>query len=82
MAVITIYTLLGCPYCIKAKEVLKSGGAKFKEIGVKTDEDWEKLEKLTGRETVPQIFIDGKHLGGYDDLVVLEASGKLAGMLK
>lgn len=81
MAEITIYTMPGCPYCARAKQLLSSKKAKFTEITVKTDEDWEKLEKLTGRETVPQIFINGKNIGGCDDLISLEKSGKLAEML-
>ncbi|HLC33314.1 MAG TPA: glutaredoxin 3 [Candidatus Nanoarchaeia archaeon] len=82
MADVTIYTIPGCPYCARAKELLKSKSAKFKEITVKSDEDWEKLEKLTGRETVPQIFIKGKHVGGCDDLLALDSKGKLAVMLQ
>lgn len=81
MAEITIYTMHGCPYCVRAKQLLSSKKAKFTEITVKIDEDWEKLEKLTGRETVPQIFINGKYIGGCDDLLLLEKSGKLAEML-
>ena len=56
MSKIKIYIMDGCPYCIKAKQILNSKKVLFKEIKVVTDEDWENLEKTSGRETVPQIF--------------------------
>ncbi|MBI3316294.1 MAG: glutaredoxin 3 [Candidatus Omnitrophica bacterium] len=75
---VVIYTTRYCPYCHVAKDLLKAKQAEFDEIDV-TDDDAlrEKLVRMTGRETVPQIFIDGKPIGGYDDLVKLYASGKI-----
>jgi len=81
MADITIYTMPGCPYCKRAKDLLTTKKQSFKEITVATDADWAHLEKLTGRESVPQIFINGKHIGGSDDLMVLERSKKLDALL-
>ena len=67
---IILYTTQYCPYCDAAKEFLKKKNLKFSEIDV-TDEDAmrEKLVKSTGRETVPQIFVNEKSIGGYEDLV-------------
>lgn len=76
---IVVYTTQTCPYCHAAKRLLKSKGFAFKEVDVTEDEPMrEKLVKMTGgRETVPQIFIDGKSIGGYDELVqLIEEGGK------
>lgn len=81
MAEILIYTIDGCPYCKKAKELLTSKKVNFKEIKVVTDEAWEKLEILTGRETVPQIFINSKYIGGCDDIMKLDKEKKLDKLL-
>ncbi len=84
MATVAIYTKSHCPYCRSAKELLKSKGQTFTEIDVEHDETkrQEMIEKSGGRMTVPQIFIDGKHIGGCDDLSALEAAGKLDPLLK
>lgn len=78
---ITIYTTSYCGYCRAAKELLSSRGLAFKEIDVTDDEAMrQKLVGMAGgRETVPQIFIDGKSIGGYQELVELVRTGKLAG---
>jgi len=80
MADIKIYTATYCPYCVKAKELLKRKGYKnFKEIDV-TDSDELRLEmtkKAGGRKTVPQIFINDKHIGGCDDIYALDSKGEL-----
>lgn len=66
-----VYTTQYCPYCTAAKKLLQSKKIEFEEIDVSDDDAMrEKLVKMTGMETVPQIFIDGKSIGGYDDLVV------------
>ena len=76
---VEIYTKATCPYCWRAKQLLTSKGVEFKEIGV----DWggpEKdrmVQRASGRTTVPQIFIGGRHVGGCDDLLALERAGKL-----
>ena len=74
---VVIYTASYCPYCRAAKEFLKSKAVPFEEIDV-TDDDAlrEKLVAMTGRETVPQIFVGDTLVGGYDDLVAFYRSGK------
>lgn len=84
IASIIIYSTLTCPYCANAKALLEKKGAEYKEIYVdkepgKLDEMVSKSEGLT---TVPQIFINGKHIGGFDDLKKLNESGKLDALLK
>jgi glutaredoxin 3 len=76
---VTVYTTQTCPYCIAAKRLLAKRGATFAEIDVSADAEkraW--LERTTGRRTVPQIFIDGEAVGGYDDIAALDREGKLA----
>ncbi|PIN69435.1 glutaredoxin 3 [Candidatus Woesearchaeota archaeon CG11_big_fil_rev_8_21_14_0_20_43_8] len=78
MANIEIYTKKICPYCIKAKNLLESKEQGF--IEYKIDEKPElrdEMIKRSGRMTVPQIFINGKHIGGCDDLYSLESNGEL-----
>lgn len=75
---VVIYTTQYCPYCTAAKKFLRSKQVDFQEIDL-TDDDAmrEKLVQMTGgRETVPQIFADGKSIGGYDELVEFYNSGK------
>jgi len=83
MSSVTIYTKDYCPYCVKAKGLLTRKGKAFTEIDITHDEAQlkEMLEKSGGRKTVPQIFIDGKPIGGCDDLYALDSSGKLDAML-
>lgn len=84
MADITIYTKDYCPYCVKAKNLLKRKGQEgIKEIDITHDEALQKemIEKSGGRKTVPQIFINGAHVGGCDDLHTLDAAGKLDSLL-
>ncbi len=74
---IEIYTTNYCPYCTAAKNLLKSKNVQFTEIDVTDDEPMrEKLVKMTGRETVPQILADGNLIGGYDDLALYYQAGK------
>lgn len=84
MVKVEIYTKDGCPFCDRAKGLLKSKGVQFTEINVGNDSvKRENLTKISnGSKTVPQIFIDGQHLGGCDDLHALDRSGKLDLMLK
>ncbi len=83
MAKVEIFTTKVCPFCVRAKALLKRKGAAFEEIDVSTDE--EALAKMTarsgGRQTVPQIFIDGRHIGGCDDLYALDGKGGLDPLL-
>lgn len=82
MANIDIYTKATCPFCHRAKALLQSKGAQFHEIAI--DNDPKKREEMierSGRTTVPQIFINGQHIGGCDDLHALDAKGGLDPLL-
>jgi glutaredoxin 3 len=84
MPVIEIYTQPYCPYCARALRLLQDRGAAFREIDAPqgTPEREEAIRRSGGRTSVPQIFIDGKHIGGCDDLLALDAAGKLAPLLQ
>ena len=79
-----MYTTAVCPYCIRAKQILKSKGVEqIEEIRVDTDPDIRiKMMELTGQRTVPQIFIGETHVGGHDDLVALDGRGGLMPLLQ
>ena len=82
MADVQVYVTTNCPYCVRAKGLLNRKKVAFTEINV--DDDPEKrawLAKATGQRTVPQIFIDGKSVGGSDDLHDLERLGELDKLL-
>jgi glutaredoxin 3 len=83
MARVQIYTKFGCPYCARAKRLLDEKGVDYEEFEVNSvpGKREEMLERANGRTTVPQIFIDGRHVGGSDDLAELERSGRLDPML-
>lgn len=83
MAKVEVYTTSYCPYCIRAKSLLKTKGVSFDEIDVTHDpEARERMVELSGgRRTVPEIFINGRIVGGYDELRALEAQGKLDSLL-
>lgn len=83
MAQVEIYTTQVCPYCVRAKDLLKRKGVEPVEIRIDLDDARrdEMLTRAQGRRTVPQIFINGTHVGGCDDLYALESAGKLDGML-
>ncbi len=84
MAAVKMYTTAVCPYCIRAKQLLKSKGvAQIEEIRVDTDpQAREQMMATTGRRTVPQIFIGSTHVGGCDDLMALDAQGGLLPLLQ
>ena len=83
MAQVEIYTTMLCPYCWRAKKLLEERGARIKEVDVMTDGKLraEMRERAGGRTSVPQIFINGRHVGGCDDLYDLDRAGKLEPML-
>jgi glutaredoxin 3 len=83
MAEIVIYTKPWCPYCRRARALLESKGVDYEEIDVKDrpEREREMIGRARGRTTVPQIFIDGRHVGGCDDLHELERRGQLDGLL-
>jgi glutaredoxin 3 len=83
MAQVRIYTLVGCPYCAKAKALLADYDVNFQEIDVTHDDPMRSWLKLTtGHSTLPQTFIDGRSVGGFSDLDVLDQSGQLSRMLR
>ncbi len=79
MARVTLYTAGACPYCVQAKRLLGERRIAYEEIDVGTDETRrsEMIERTGGRRTVPQIFIDERHVGGYADLRLLADGGGL-----
>ncbi len=83
MAHIEIYTTKVCPYCVRAKNLLNAKDADFEEIDLTGDDAGREalLKRSGGMRTVPQIFIDGKHIGGCDNLYELEESGELDQLL-
>ncbi len=83
MQAVKMYTTGVCPYCIRAKQFLKSKGVEqIEEIRIDTDPGARShMMEVTGRRTVPQIFIGTTHVGGHDDLVALDARGGLQPLL-
>jgi glutaredoxin 3 len=83
MADIEIYTQPWCPYCTRALKLLDTKGVAYREIHAPggTPARAESLQR-SGRTSVPQIFIDGQHIGGCDDLVAMDRAGKLDPLLK
>jgi len=79
MARVEIYSTMFCPYCARAKSLLEKKGVDYINIDVieNTAKRDEMVERAGGRQTVPQIFIDGEHIGGSDELYALERAGKL-----
>lgn len=79
---VTLYTTRFCPYCVAAKQLLSSKRVDFVEIPVDGDrEKRAEMTRLSGRQTVPQIWIGDAHVGGYDDLAALERQGRLDALL-
>lgn len=78
MAEVIIYTTLVCPYCVRAKHLLRKKGVPYREVDVSHDHEARMaLMQRTGRRTVPQIFIDDEPIGGCDELYALERAGQL-----
>ena len=83
MPKVQIYTTRICPYCVSAKALLKRKGVAYEEIDVETDDakrEW--LVEATGQRTVPQIFVDGRSLGGFSDIDALDKAGRLDPILR
>lgn len=77
-----MYTTSWCPYCVRAKALLARKGVAVKEVNVETVAGArEEMETRSGRMTVPQVFIDGQHIGGSDDLHALDRAGGLDPLL-
>jgi glutaredoxin 3 len=83
MALVEIYTKAWCGYCARAKSLLESKGVAFEEYDITMGgpKRAEMLDRSGGGSTVPQIFIDGGHIGGSDQLSALDRAGKLDGLL-
>jgi glutaredoxin 3 len=83
MARVEIYTKFLCPYCARAKRLLSEKGVQFDEYDITMggEKRGEMLSRANGRTTVPQIFIDGRHIGGSDDLHALDREGQLDPLL-
>ena len=80
---VEIFTGANCAYCVAAKNLLKSKGLSYEEYRIDLDAARrdEMLVRSANRRTVPQIFINGEHVGGFDDLAAAERSGKLAQLI-
>jgi glutaredoxin 3 len=83
MARVEIYTRAFCGYCSRAKRLLDGKGVDYEEIDVGMDagKKAQMIQRANGRTTVPQIFIDDRHIGGSDDLHALDSDGRLDSML-
>ena len=83
MPKVEIYTTPFCPYCSRAKALLETKGVAFQEYDVSMDpaERAKMRERANGGHTVPQIFIDDRHIGGCDDMFALDRQGKLDSLL-
>ena len=84
MQAVKMYTTAVCPYCVRAKQILKAKGVEqIEEIRVDTSPELrDHMMQITGRRTVPQIFIGDTHVGGCDDLMALDAQGGLVPLLQ
>jgi glutaredoxin 3 len=79
-----IYTTATCPYCVAAKNFLKTKGCDYSEVRIDREPGKlaEMLARSEGRRSVPQIFINGAHVGGYEELIAAERSGRLKALLE
>ena len=84
MARVEIYTTMLCPYCWRAKKLLEERGVTYQEVDVMTDGQLraEMRQRADGRTSVPQIFINGQHVGGCDELYALDRAGELIPLLE
>lgn len=83
MAKVEIYTWTVCPYCVRAKDLMTRKGIAYTEYNIDGDDDArdKMIQRAEGRRSLPQIFINDKPIGGFDDLSKLDQSGELANML-
>lgn len=84
MPLVKMYTTAVCPYCVRAKQILKAKGVEhIEEVRIDVNpEERARMMEITGRRTVPQIFIGNTHVGGCDDLVALDGQGGLMPLLQ
>ncbi len=81
MPIVRMYSTLICPYCMRAERLLNKKGVQVEKILVKNEQEMINMAEITGRRTVPQIFIGERHVGGFDDLVELDMAGELDPLL-
>ncbi|MCG7982211.1 MAG: glutaredoxin 3 [Candidatus Thiodiazotropha sp.] len=82
MPQVVMYSTAICPYCVRAKHLLENKGVTYEEIRIDHDREiMQEMMRRSNRHTVPQIFIDDFHVGGYDDLASMEISGQLNQLL-
>ena len=84
MAKVEMYSTASCPYCVRAEKLFEKKDIKYEKIRVDLEEDrlTEMLARSNGRKTVPQIFVNGHHVGGFDDLAALDRAGQLDTLLR
>jgi glutaredoxin 3 len=82
MKKVTVYSMQNCPYCVKAKGLLTQRGVPFETVMIDdwSEEAWDELVRKSGMKTVPQIYVDGKLIGGYTQLAEVDASDQLASL--
>lgn len=80
MKKVTVYSMLNCPYCVKAKNLLTQRGISFETIMIDdwADDQWDEFAKKSGMKTLPQVFVDDKLIGGYSQLADVDAADQLA----
>ena len=80
MKKVTVYSMLNCPYCVKAKALLTQRGVPFETIMIDdwSDTEWDQFVKKSGMKTVPQVYVDEKLIGGYSQLADVDAQDQLA----
>ncbi len=75
---VVMYSTRFCPYCMRARRLLKNKGVEFTEIAVGGNSElWAEMEQRSGRNTVPQIFINDESVGGFDEIAALNRQGEL-----
>jgi glutaredoxin 3 len=81
-AKVTVYTMEYCPFCVRAKDLLKRRGIDFKEVMVPMEDEaqWDELEKKSGMKTMPQIFHGDRLIGGFQDLSALDQKDQLGSL--
>lgn len=83
MKPVRMYSTHYCPFCVMAKRLLSAKGVQIEEVRVdETPERRDEMVRITGRRTVPQIFVGDVHVGGFDDLHALDRAGRLDPLLK
>lgn len=80
MKKVTVYSMLNCPYCVKAKALLTQRGVPFETIMIDdwSDDEWDAFVKKSGMKTVPQIYLDGSLVGGYTQLAECDGKDQLS----